>query len=168
MFHRKCPVLSDHPMREPGDRFGPTAAVAPSPIPAVRHDRRSAHYAQRRLRADGVGANGVFCKFRPSFRRFGLTANRGKLCRQPPHSHSIVSDTYKPLKLIDLLAGYAELTVTSTAKTFRLGAIDGDRSRMPQRPLHSRPAGWSQFLYGGADEAIGYGRRSSANDHVNA
>jgi len=30
-------------------RSWPTAAVAPSPIPAVRLYRRSAHYAQRRL-----------------------------------------------------------------------------------------------------------------------
>jgi hypothetical protein len=43
--------------------LGPTAAVTPSPIPAVRLYRRSAHYAQRRLKADVVGANGVFGSF---------------------------------------------------------------------------------------------------------
>ena len=66
------------------------------------------------------------------------------------------------------MSGHAGLTVKSIAKSVRLGAIDGDRSRMPRRPLHSRPAGWSQLHYGGVDEAIAYGRRSSADDHVNS
>jgi hypothetical protein len=43
------------------------------------------------------------------------------------HSHSIVSGTYNHLKIQDFLSGYATFTVTSTAKTFRLGAIVGDR-----------------------------------------
>ena len=52
-----------------------------------------------------------------------------KLGEHPAHSHSIVSGTYKHLKIRDFLAGYAKFTVTSTAKTFRLGAIDGDSCR---------------------------------------
>jgi hypothetical protein len=39
------------------------------------------------------------CHFFPGFRDYGLNATRGKLCRQPPHSHSIVSGTCKHLKL---------------------------------------------------------------------
>ncbi len=42
------------------------------------------------------------------------------------HSHSIVSGTYKYLKYCDFCFGYAGLTVRSTAKTFRLTAIEGD------------------------------------------
>ena len=34
---------------------------------------------------------------------------------------------YKYLTLLDFLAGYAGLTVKSTARKLRLGAIDGDR-----------------------------------------
>src|SRR5208282_5024732 len=45
------------------------------------------------------------------------------------HSHSIVSGTYKRLKVRDLLIGYAGLTVKSTAGKFRLRPIDGDRCR---------------------------------------
>jgi len=45
------------------------------------------------------------------------------------HSHSIVSGTHKHLEPRDFLSGYAKLTVRTTAKNFRLGAIDGDRCR---------------------------------------
>jgi hypothetical protein len=71
-----------------------------------------------------------FWQFRPSFRRYGLTATRGNIYRQPPHSHSIVAGTYKHLKIRDFFSAYAKFTVTSTAKNFLLGAIDGDRCRM--------------------------------------
>jgi hypothetical protein len=42
------------------------------------------------------------------------------------YSHSIVSGTYKQLKIRHFLSEHAELTVRSTAKTFRLTAIEGD------------------------------------------
>jgi hypothetical protein len=42
------------------------------------------------------------CHFCPGIRGYGLAATRGKLCRQPPHSHSIVSGTYKYLKKRDI------------------------------------------------------------------
>jgi hypothetical protein len=48
---------------------------------------------------------------------------------RPGHSHSIVSGTYKYLKVREFISGCAAFTVTSTAKNFRLRAIDGDRSR---------------------------------------
>jgi len=51
----------------------------------------------------------------------------------PPHSHSIVSGTYKQLQLQDFLSRYAWLTVKSTARTFRLATIDGDRCRKDGR-----------------------------------
>ena len=50
-----------------------------------------------------------------------------KVSVNPRHSHSIVSGTYKDLKERGFYEDYAKLTVRSTAKTFRLGAIDGDR-----------------------------------------
>jgi hypothetical protein len=49
---------------------------------------------------------------------------------RPGHSHSIVSGTYKYLKVREFISGCAAFTVTSTAKNFRLRAIDGDRSRL--------------------------------------
>jgi hypothetical protein len=42
------------------------------------------------------------------------------------HSHSIVSGTYKHLKIRDFLESDAKLSVTCTAKILRLGAIDGE------------------------------------------
>jgi hypothetical protein len=83
-----------------------------------------------------------FCQFCPSFRGSGLTATRGKLCRQPPHSHSIVAGTYKRLKLMPFSSGHAEPTVTSTAKNFRLRAIDSDRCRKGQGSLAAMPCDW--------------------------
>ena len=74
-----------------------------------------------------------FCHFCPSFQGYVLTSNHGKLCRQPSHSHSIVSGTYKQLQLQDFLSRYAWLTVKSTARTFRLATIDGDRCRKDGR-----------------------------------
>ena len=53
--------------------------------------------------------------------------------RQASHSHSIVSGTYKQLQLQDFLSRYAWLTVKSTARTFRLGTVDGDRCRKDGR-----------------------------------
>jgi hypothetical protein len=41
--------------------------------------------------------------------------------------HSIVAGMYKRLNMRDIFAGHGKFTVTSTAKNFRLGAIDGDR-----------------------------------------
>ena len=51
--------------------------------------------------------------------------------------HSIVSGTYKPLKLLFFPSAYNELTVRSTAKHFRLRAIDGDRCRKASRQSRS-------------------------------
>ena len=42
------------------------------------------------------------------------------------HSHSIVSGANKSLNLVDFLAGYAKLTVSSTAKNVRLMTIDAE------------------------------------------
>ena len=45
------------------------------------------------------------------------------------HSHSIVPGTNKHLKLLIFAEAYNELTVKSTAKSFSLGAIEGDKWR---------------------------------------
>jgi hypothetical protein len=90
---------------------------------------KSAHDMNRRLRTVGEAANRVFASFAPSFRPYGLTPNRGKLCRQLPHSHSIVAGTYKDLTLLVFFQAYNELTVRPTVKQIRLSAIDGDRCR---------------------------------------
>jgi hypothetical protein len=58
------------------------------------------------------------------FRNSGATSHRA-----PHHSHSIVAGTSKHLQIRDLFSGCAALTVNSTAKTFRLRTIDGDRCR---------------------------------------
>jgi hypothetical protein len=70
-----------------------------------------------------------FCQFRPGLRRSGLTPNRGKLCRQPAHSHSIVSSRCKQMKIGDFVSGRANFTVRSTVKKCCLGVIEGDRCR---------------------------------------
>lgn len=56
------------------------------------------------------------CHFCPGFRGYDLTAPRGKLCRQPPRSHSIVFGTYKHLAMLAFSPAYDELTVRSTAR----------------------------------------------------
>ena len=53
-----------------------------------------------------------------------------KVLLRPRHSHSIVSATCKRLKIRDFFTGLAEFTVKSTARNFRLRAIEGDRCRM--------------------------------------
>jgi hypothetical protein len=58
-----------------------------------------AQYPDWQMRFFGVGANRVFASFTHSVRGYGLTANRGNICGQVPHSHSIVSGTHKRLKL---------------------------------------------------------------------
>ena len=69
------------------------------------------------------------CQFHLGFRPYGLTASRGKLCRQPPHSHSIVSGTFKHLKDKDFVSERANFTVRLTVTIFRLGPTDSDRCR---------------------------------------
>jgi hypothetical protein len=70
-----------------------------------------------------------FCQFCLSFQGSGLTATRGKLCRQSPHSRSIVSGTCKHLKDRDLVSERANFTVRLTVTIFRLGPTDSDRCR---------------------------------------
>jgi hypothetical protein len=48
------------------------------------------------------------------------------------------------LIVLNFLSGYAAFTVTSTAKNFRLRAIDGDRSRWPQLE-HPNPGALTPF-----------------------
>jgi hypothetical protein len=72
---------------------------------------------------------GEFLPVLPMNSGFAASADRAKIGRRPPHCHSIVSGTYKHLKVQEFLSGYGAFTVTSTAKTFRLRAIDGDRSQ---------------------------------------
>jgi hypothetical protein len=60
---------------------------------------------------------------------FNISGSCAKIMESPGHSHSIVSGTYNYLKIKHFFSGQAKLTVTSTAKHFRLGAIDGDRWR---------------------------------------
>ena len=43
--------------------------------------------------------------------------------------------TYKYLKPRDYLSGHSNFTVTCTVRSFRLGAIDGDRSRKGRRAV---------------------------------
>jgi hypothetical protein len=52
-----------------------------------------------------------------------------KVLPSPRHSHSIVSGAYTHMNLLVFFGTYNKLTVTSTAKTFRLERIDGDRYR---------------------------------------
>jgi hypothetical protein len=70
-----------------------------------------------------------FRQFRPSYLRYGLTATRGKLCRRPPHSHSIVSETTKLLIQLMEIFRLPPLTVRFAVKKCRLVPIDGDRWR---------------------------------------
>jgi hypothetical protein len=84
------------------------------------------------------------------------------------HSHSIVSGASKHLKSQDFLSGYAPLTVKTTAKYFRLRAIDGERSRKHRTFRVSRSTGWWPFCCGAAAGATSERRRSSADDHVNS
>jgi siroheme synthase len=60
---------------------------------------------------------------------FSGAADREKIRERPCHSHSIVSGISKYLAMLAFSQAHAELTVRSTAKTFRLITIDGDRSR---------------------------------------
>ena len=69
-----------------------------------------AQYPDWQMRFFGVGANRVFASFTHSVRGYGLTANRGNICGQVPHSHSIVSGTYKHIIRRDFFSGYAKLT----------------------------------------------------------
>jgi len=82
------------------------------------------------------------------------------LCRQPPHSHSIVSGKYKLGKLLAFSPAYNKLTVRFTVKKIQLSAIDGDRCRKlscfgncaAQRGLACyQPGGSSQSYFGGLD-----------------
>ena len=57
-----------------------------------------------------------FRQFRPSFLRYGLTATRGKLCRRPPHSHSIINEPSKLLISQWFQAAMAIFTVIFTVK----------------------------------------------------
>jgi hypothetical protein len=50
-----------------------------------------AQYPDWQMRFFGVGANRVFASFTHSVRGYGLTANRGNICGQVPHSHSMVA-----------------------------------------------------------------------------
>jgi len=65
----------------------------------------------------------------------GLPASCDKLRWQPPHSHSIVSCPCERLNFLDFLEVCAEFTVTSTAKLFRLLAIDPDGSYLENANL---------------------------------
>jgi len=76
-----------------------------------------------------------FCQIHPAFRGYGYRANRGKLGRQPPHSHSIVYGSCKHLNEINLLSSAARFTVRNTVEKSRLRAIDGDRCRNEAEPL---------------------------------
>ncbi len=49
--------------------------------------------------------------------------------RKLGHSRSIVSCTYKHLKMRDVLSGHVKFTVTSTGKKCRLRAIDAERRK---------------------------------------
>ncbi len=68
-----------------------------------------------------------YCHFPRGFLGYGLTATRGNLSRQPPHSHSIVAGTYKRLKNNDFPSGRTQLTVIFAVKKRCLVPIDGDR-----------------------------------------
>ena len=57
-----------------------------------------------------------FRQFRPSFLRYGLTATRGKLCRRPPHSHSIINEPSKLLISKCLQVARSIFTVIFTVK----------------------------------------------------
>jgi hypothetical protein len=61
-YRNRWPLLGID-LFEVEDRSWPKAAVAPSPIPAVRPYRGSAHAMLRRLRAVGARGNWVFASF---------------------------------------------------------------------------------------------------------
>ncbi len=66
------------------------------------------------------------CHFCPGFRGYQLTATRGKLCRQPPHSHPIVSGTYRRLTLLYFSRAYKQTYRHIYRQMIPLG---GDRRR---------------------------------------
>ena len=105
-----------------------------SDLPDTGHSPPSAVSSRYAPAAEGRGrkCDLGFCQFHPGFRAYGQTARRGKLCRQPPHSHTIVSGTYKYLKENDFVSPCAKLTVKSAVSNSRLGAIDADRYRKDQ------------------------------------
>ena len=70
-----------------------------------------------------------FCQFSRQSLPYASAGKHDKLRRNPCHSHSIVSGACKQLTFLHFFSPYAKLTVTCTAKNFRLGAIDGEKSR---------------------------------------
>jgi len=64
-----------------------------------------------------------------SFRGYGLTAISGKICTEPPHSHSIVSETFKLLFLLTENLRPPQFTVKSAVKNVCLRTIDADSRR---------------------------------------
>ena len=72
-----------------------------------------------------------FLRVLPPLPLFSTVEIGAKLGKPPSsgHSHSIVLVAYKHQKIRDFFSRRARIIVTSTAKKFRLRAIDGDRSR---------------------------------------
>ena len=83
-----------------------------------------------------------FCQFCPQSPAYVYARPVANSAGAPFHSHSIVSGTYKRLKLKHFSSGHAGLTVTSTAKNFRLSAIDSDRCRKGQGSLAAMACDW--------------------------
>jgi hypothetical protein len=84
------------------------------------------------------------------------------------HSHSIVAGTPKYRKSRDLFRGFAKLTVRSTAKNFRLSAIDGRGADLTLAQLAQvLRLSWSYL--GTLTRLIGaVGSQENANTGVNA
>jgi hypothetical protein len=70
-----------------------------------------------------------FLPVSPQFPALQIDRDPWQTCRQPLHSHSIVSGTYKRLKQDDFLLARTQLTVRFAVKKCRLVPIDGDRWR---------------------------------------
>jgi hypothetical protein len=84
--------------------------------------------ADRRMNAVCEHPNG-FLPVLPPISRLHVRAHRGKLRRDPFHSHSIVSETPNPFFLRMESFRQPEFTVRSAVKSLRLSTIDADRRR---------------------------------------